>query len=85
MHFPVIEHHKLKVFPNRGGILGFNLHKNSLRLSDPAPFYENYSKLFFDVKHLRQVGTEGGEIRGAPFSKKVSFLANIGRCPNFLD
>ena len=29
---------------------GPNLDKNSVQLSDPALFYENYTKLYFDPK-----------------------------------
>ena len=31
-----------------------NLGKNSVRLSNPGPFHENYTKLYFDVKHLKR-------------------------------
>ena len=30
-----------------------NLDKNSIRLSDPALFYKNYAKFYFDAKHLQ--------------------------------
>ena len=29
-----------------------NLYKNRGRLSDPAAFYEMYTKLYFDAKHF---------------------------------
>ena len=29
-----------------------NLDKTSIPLSDPAPFYENHTELFFDAKHM---------------------------------
>ena len=32
---------------------GPHLGKNSIRLADPALFYENYPKLYFDAKHLK--------------------------------
>ena len=32
---------------------GPGLGKNSVQLSDPATFYENYIKLHFDPNHLR--------------------------------
>ena len=33
--------------------IGPNLHKNNVGLSNPSPFHENYTKLYFDVKHLK--------------------------------
>ena len=61
-----------------------------VRLSNAAPFCKNYTKLYFDPKHLEKglnrVGVGGGgKILAALFSKKVLFLANIERCPNFLE
>ena len=46
-----------------------------------CPFCENYVKLYFDAK---QRLNKGGEILGPLFLKKVIFLANIKRGPNFL-
>ena len=31
-----------------------NLDKNSIRLLDYAPIYENYAKLYFDATHLKR-------------------------------
>ena len=63
---------------------GPNLDKNSVRLSDCAPFYENYTKLYFDAKCLKTGLNMGWLNLGCFFSQKVPFLANIGRCPNVL-
>ena len=38
---------------------GINPDKNGVRLSDPAPLYENYTNLDFDAKHLKR-GWKGG-------------------------
>lgn len=38
---------------------GPNLDKNSAGLSDPAPFYKNYTKLHFDAKHLKTSFSRG--------------------------
>ena len=59
------------------------------RLSNAAPS----RKLYYDAKHLEKGLNRGvGEIFGALFSKKVPFfhkkmpfLANIERCPKFLE
>ena len=65
---------------------GPNLDLLCVRQSDTSPFFENYAKLYLDAKHL-----EKGLNRDWNFwclffqKKKVPFLANIGRCPNFLD
>ena len=42
---------------------GHNLDRNSVGLSDPVLFYENYAKLYFDPKHTQktQVWIEGGK------------------------
>ena len=64
---------------------GPNIDKNSIWLSDPALFYENYTKLYFDPKHEKTGLNGGGKSYSALFfSKKVSFLANIRCCHNFL-
>ena len=47
-----------------------------VRLSNAAPFCENYTKFYFDAKH---------KTFGAIFLKKVPFLANIERYPTFLE
>ena len=54
----------------------------------PSPFFENYAKLYFDAKHLQKGLNRGGgrvEILVPFFFKKVLFLANIERCPKFLE
>ena len=57
-----------------------------VRLLNVALFCENYTKLYFDAKHLEKgLNKEGGKIVGALLFKKVSFLANIERCPKFLE
>ena len=46
-----------------------------IRLSNAAPFWENYTKLYFDEKHLEKgLNRDGGEIFGALFSKKCHFF-----------
>ena len=64
-----------------------------VRLSNAAPFCENYTKFYFDAKHLekglntgcRGLGGGGGaKFLVLFFHKKVSFLANIKCCPKFL-
>ena len=54
-----------------------------VRLSNAAAFCENYTKLYFDAKHLEKRLSRGGwggaEIFGALFSKKVPFF--IKKCP----
>ena len=35
--------------------LGPNLEKNSIRFLDPALFHENYTDVYFDVKHLTMI------------------------------
>ena len=47
---------------------GRNLDKNSVWLSGPAPFFENYIKLNFYAKHLKMGLNRVGEICGALFS-----------------
>ena len=51
---------------------GHNLDKNSIGLSDPVLFYENYTKLYFDPKHTQktQVWIEGGKSCIALFFKE---------------
>ena len=63
-----------------------------IQLSNTAPFCKNYTKLYFDAKHLEKGLNRRGEIFGALFSKKVAFfhkkvpfLANIECCPKFLE
>ena len=74
---------------------GHILHLYCIRLSNAAPFCENYAKLYFDAKQLQKGLNRGGGNGGllgllvfkkVPFiHKKVPFLANIKRCPKFLD
>ena len=61
-----------------------------VRLSNTAPFCKNYAKLYFDAKHLEKGLNRDGIfeaffLKSALFHKGVSFLANIGRCPKFLE
>ena len=58
-----------------------------IRLSKVAPFCENYTKLYFDVKYLEK-GLNRGTGRNfwwPFFHKKLPFLANIERCHKFLE
>ena len=67
---------------------GHTLDLCCVRLSNVASFCENYATLYFDAKHLEKgLNREASEIFGAFFSKKkkVPFLANIERCPKFLE
>ena len=66
-------------------ILGPNLDLLCIRQLDAVPFGGNYAKLYFDAIHLEKKLNRVHEIVGVPFFIKVPFLANIGRCPNFLD
>ena len=73
---------QMKPFP------GPNLDHLWVWQSDTAPFLENYTKLYFDAKHLENRLSMGWQNFCCPFFfffKKVSFLANIGCCPDFLD
>ena len=61
-----------------------------VRVSNAAPFCENYTKLCFNAKKFKKglnrgEGRKRGKIFGALFSKKVSFLANVERRPRFLE
>ena len=47
-----------------------------------ASFSENYAKLYFDAKQEKGLNRDS-ELFSTLFSKKVPFLANIGRCLNF--
>ena len=45
-----------------------------VRLSNTAPFCENYAELYFEAKHLKNGLNKGvGETFGGPSSKKCSF------------
>ena len=45
-----------------------------VRLSNTAPFCENYAELYFDAKHLKNGLNKGvGETSWGPISKKCSF------------
>ena len=67
-------------------------------LSNAVPFCEDYTKLYFDSKHLKKGLNRRGKIyvalfskkcsfsiKSALFHKKCSFLPNIKRCPEFLE
>ena len=56
-----------------------------IRLSNAAPFCQNYAKLYFDAKHLEKGLNKGGGFLGLFLKKKVPFLANIEHCPKFLE
>ena len=62
-----------------GHILGLSF----LRLSNAAPFYENYTKLYSDAKHLEKGLNRGGFLvffiseKVSFFHKKMPFLANF--------
>ena len=63
---------------------GHTLHLYCVRLSNAAPFCENYATLYFDAKRLEKgLNREVSEIFGAFFQKKVPFLADTERCPKF--
>ena len=51
---------------------GPNLNKNSIKLSDLAPNYKNYGKLYFDAKHLKIGLNRVGEICGT-FKETILF------------
>ena len=56
--------------------------------SNAPPFCKNYTKLYFDVKHLEKGLNRKGELFSAFFQKSVPFsifLANIKRCPEFVE
>ena len=71
---------------------------NLYRLSNAAPFCENYTKFHFDIKRKRDLIRAGGVkflvpffkksvlffIKSVIFHRKVPFLANIERCPKLL-
>ena len=62
---------------------GPNLDKDSVWILDPAPFYENYKKLYFDAKLLKSDVNRGGEIWDALFFKESALY---GQCyPYFPD
>ena len=62
-------------FPNHGEISGSNLHKNNVWLSDPAPFYVNYWKIYFDAKHLKTGWNRVVKFVAHVFQRKCSFRA----------
>ena len=64
---------------------GPNLDRNSVGPLDPPLFYENYAKLYFDLKRKKTGLNRGGKSCSTLFSGVVPFLANIGCCPNFLN
>ena len=57
-----------------------------IRLSNAAPICVNYTKLYFDKKHLQKgLNRRGGVKFLGPFFKKVPSLTIIERCPKFLE
>ena len=66
---------------------GYILDLYCVRILNAAAFWENYTKLYFDVKHLEKGLNrgEGGVKYLVPFFIKVPFLANFKRCPKFLE
>ena len=78
-------------FEYGNGGSGPNLDLFCVRISNAAPFCEDYAKLYFDAKHLEKgLNWRWWNFWGPffkkkyPFFKKVLFLANIERCPKFL-
>ena len=64
-----------------GHILGLH----HVRLSNTAPFCENYAERYFDAKHLKnELNQWVGEALG-PYFKKGLFLSSIEYCPKVLD
>ena len=58
---------------------GPNLDKNSVRLSEPALFYENYTSLDFDSKHLNtNLSRERWNFLGPSLQRKSSFWTTPG-------
>ena len=53
-----------------------------VRLSKAAPFCENYTKLYFDAKHLK-MELNRGEIFGPAFHKKCPFWPIFNTALNF--
>ena len=64
---------------------GSNLALVCVWQSDAAPFCENYTKLYFDAKHLEKRLNRGWWNFWCLFIQKSTLFANIGRCPSFLD
>ena len=65
-----------------------------IRLLNAAHFCENYAKLYFDANHSEKgLNSKGGggifgaffQISGLFSEKMYPFLANIKRCPKFLE
>ena len=52
---------------------GVNLDLLCVRQSDAAPFCENYTKLYFDAKHLEKKTNRGGKLLVPFLSKKCLF------------
>ena len=66
-------------------VSGTNLDLLCISQLDAAPIFENYAELYFDATPRKGIECEVVKFLVPLFSKKVSFLANIGCCPNFLD
>ena len=65
---------------------GHILDLDCVRLSSAAPFWKSYAKLYFGAKHLQKgLSREWVKCLGPFFHKKVSSLADIERCPKFLE
>ena len=66
-------------------VAGHILDLYCVQLLNTAPFGENYTKLYFDAKHLEKGLNREGKFLGAFLLKKVPFLANTECCPKFLE
>ena len=64
---------------------GHTLDLCCVRLSNVASFCENYATLYFDAKHLEKGFKRNFWGLFFKKKKKVPFLANIERCPKFLE
>ena len=75
--------------PKRGAytsniLTGHNLDLYCVLLSNATPFCKNYTKLYFDAEPYKRDWIGGMKVLVPFFRKKVPFLANIKRCPKFL-
>ena len=60
---------------------GPNLDKNSIQFSDPALFYENYTKFYFDPKHEKTGLNRGGKSCSALFIKISALCSQCQTLP----
>ena len=60
----------LTVYVLTKNLTGHMLDLYCVRLSKAAPCFENYTKLYFDAKHLEKEFNRGGERFWDPFFKK---------------